>query len=82
MIFTHLLLLASQLQCNVIFGQSIRFHLPIMFESARGTVKILLLFEDYVQALLADCMPTVEIPRGFEIRIVELVTHWTFHFSF
>jgi hypothetical protein len=47
LIFTTLLLLASQLQCYEIFGQHVGLGLRVMFESAGGTIQKLLFLVDH-----------------------------------
>ena len=80
--FTDLLLVAGQLEDNEIFAEHIGLDLWVMFESTGGTVQELLLFVHNKEALLADSVTTVEIPRGFLFTIVEVVAHGAFHLYF
>lgn len=80
--FADFLFVAGQLENNEIFAKHVGFYLWVMFESAGRTVQKLLLFVHYEEALLADGVAAVEIPRGFLFTVVEVVAHRAFHLYF
>lgn len=70
MILADLLLLTCQLQHYEIFSQHVGLYLRVVLEAAGRAVQELLLVVDYRQALLADRVTAVEVPRGFLLGVV------------
>lgn len=74
-----LLLLAGQLQHDEVLGEHAGPQLRVVLVAAGGAVQELLLLVDHVQALLADRVPAVQVPRGLVLRVVEVVAHRALH---
>jgi hypothetical protein len=81
-VLSHLLLLAGQLQGDVILGQLVGLHLLVMLESASWALQVLLLLVHALQALLAYRVTAAQVPRHPILRIEQLITHWAFHLTY